>query len=175
MSEEDILNRTAGVIHDYLQHIRPHGEFVPADCIKRQVNELTQLFRESRGLGRKDPLSPRDIQELDLTILHFLPKMQERTHAVQLHYTKEQTLWKIKGASAEAQITAAFGEAGMKAVVERQRYRAKVSIDLGGCKIRFYVGYKTLEKEETMPSVVQAVLDLRDAICRLGGDVRISR
>lgn len=176
MSEDEVLNEVAVAIRDYLERIRPqHGEFNLKECVTRQLNELKRLFRESRGLGRKDPLSPRDIQELDLFTLHYLPLMQERACAVQLHYTKEQTLWKIKGTSAEAQVIAAFEEVGMQAVVERQRYRAKVAVDLGGRKLRFYVGYKTLEKEDTLANTVQAVLDLKDALCRIGGDIRISR
>lgn len=176
MSDDEVLNEVSIAIHDYLERIRPqHGEFNLKECVTRQINELKRLFRESQGLGRKDTLSPRDIQELDLFILHYLPLMQERAQSVKLRYDQEQTVWKITGTSAEAQIVAAFQEAGMKAVVERQRYRAKVSIDMGGRKLRFYVRYKTLEKEEAMPSVVQAVLDLKDAICRIGGDIRLSR
>ena len=176
MNDDEVLNEVAVAIRDYLERIRPqHGEFNLKECVTRQLNELKRLFRESRGLDRKAPLSPGDIQELDLFTLHYLPLMQERAHAVQLHYTKEQTLWIIRGTSAEAQIVAAFEEVGMQAVVERQRYRAKVVVDLDGRKLRFYVVYKTLEKEETMPAVVQAALDLKDAVCRIGGDVRISR
>ena len=176
MSDDEVLNETATAIRDYLGRIRPqHGEFNLKECVTRQLNELKRLFRESRGLGRKDTLSPRDIQELDLFSLYYLPLMQERAQAEKLHYDKEQTIWKITGASAEARITAAFQEAGMKAVVERQRYRAKVGVDLGGHKLRFYVGYKALDKADTLPDVVQAVLDLKDAISRIGGDVRISK
>ena len=176
MTEEEVLNHVATAIHDYLLRIRPqHGEFVLEDCMVRQVSELKMLFRSSRGLGRRDPLSPQDIQELDLTITHFLPQMQERARAAQLHYTKEQTLWKIKGTSAEALIKKAFNDAGMRAVVECQKYRAKVIIDLGGRTLRIYVGFKALEQEDTLPNVTRAVLDLKDAVCRIGGDIKLGR
>lgn len=176
MTEEEILNHVATAIHDYLMRIRPqHGKFVLEDCVARQVSELKMLFRWSRGLGRGDSLSPQDVQELDITINHFLPQMQERARAVQLHYTKEQTLWKIKGTSAEALIKKAFLDVGMKAVVECQRYRAKVIIDLGGRTLRIYVGFKALEQEDTLPNVTRAVMDLKDAACRIGGDIKLGR
>ena len=63
------------------------GEFVLEDCMPRQISELKMLFRASRGLGRRDSLKSRDIQELNLTINHFLPQMQERARTAQLHYT----------------------------------------------------------------------------------------
>ena len=176
MTEEEVLNHVAKAIHDYLLRIRPqHGEFVLEDCMARQVSELKMLFRRSRGLGRRDPLSPQDIRELELTVTSFLPRMQERTRSVQLHYTKEQTLWRIKGTSAEALIKKAFHDVGMKAVVECQRYRAKVTVDLGGRTLRFYVGFKALEQEDTLPNVTRAVLDLKDAACRIGGDIKLGR
>lgn len=176
MSDEEVLKEVAVAIRDYLERIRPqHGEFVLSSCVSRQVEYLKQLYRRSRGLGKNDTLKTRDVEALTLHTMHFLPLIQERTLAVKLRYDKEQAVWKIRGTSAEAQIIAAFEEVGMQAVVERQRYRAKVAVDLGGRKLRFYVGYKTLEKEDTLANTVQAVLDLKDALCRIGGDVRISR
>lgn len=176
MTEEEVLNHVAKAAHDYLLRIRPqHGEFVLEDCMAKQVSELKMLFRRSRGLGRRDSLSPQDIRELELTVTSFLPRMQERTRSVQLHYTKEQTLWRIKGTSAEALIKKAFHDVGMKAVVECQRYRAKVTVDLGGRTLRIYVGFKALEQEDTLPNVTRAVLDLKDAACRIGGDIKLGR
>lgn len=105
----------------------------------------------------------------------LMPKMQEQARAVQLHYTREQTLWKIRGTSAEAQIKKAFLDVGMSTVVECQKYRAKVLIDLGVRKLRLYVGFKALEKQDTLPNLTRAVLDLKDAVCRIGGDIKLER
>jgi hypothetical protein len=176
MTEEEVLNHVATAIHDYLMRIRPqHGEFVLDHCMARQISELTMLFRYSRGLGRRDSLSRQDTSELNMTINHFLPGMQEQARAVQLHYTKEQTLWKIRGTSAAELIKKAFKDIGMNAEIECQRYRAKVFVDLGGRTLRFYVAYKTLDKLDTLPNVVQAVLDIKDAACRIGGDIKLGR
>ena len=63
MTEEEVLNHVTTAIHDYLMRIRPqHGEFVLEDCMARQVSELKMLFRWSRGLGRRDAMSPQDVQ-----------------------------------------------------------------------------------------------------------------
>ena len=176
MTEEEVLNHVARAIHNYLMRIRPqHGEFVLEDCMARQISELKLLFRHSRGLGRRDSLSPQDIKELDLTINHFLPRMQDLAREVQLHYTKEQTLWKIRGTSAAELIKNAFKENGLKAEIECQRYRAKVFINLDGRTLRFYVKYSTLEQPDALPGIVRAVLDLKDAACRIGGDIKLSR
>lgn len=72
MTDEEVLNHAARAIHDYLMRIRPqHGKFVLEDCMARQISELKLLFRHSRGLGRRDSLSPQDIKDLDLTINHL--------------------------------------------------------------------------------------------------------
>jgi len=176
MTEEEILNQVARGIHDYLAQIRPqHGEFVLDHCLARQTGELKRLFRESRGLGYRDALSPQDTREMKQTLSHFLPRMQEQARTVQMHYTKEQALWQIRGTSADALIKKTFSDIGMRAVVICQRYRAKVLLDLGGRTLRFYVAYKTLEKEDTLPNVARAVLDLKDAVCRLGGEIKLGR
>lgn len=174
MTDEEVLDLVALAIHTYLTRIRPqHGEFVMEDCIAGQIGELKQLFRRSRGLGRREALSAQDIQDLDATVDYFLPRMYERARAVQLHYTKEQTLWKIKGTSAQAQIEKAFKDLGMKAVIECQKHRAKVLIDLDGRTLRFYVKFKDLVQQDTLPGITRAVLDLKDAVGRIGRDVRL--
>ena len=93
MTEEEVLKHVATAIHDYLMQIRPqHGEFVLEDCMTRQISELKMLFRYSRGLGRWDALSLQDIQELDLTINHFLPRMQDQATPKNRPFGKSEAL-----------------------------------------------------------------------------------
>lgn len=175
MTEEEILNHVATAIHDYLMHIRPHGEFILERSIQAQVNELKRFYHWSLGLGVRDRMTKTQYQELEQLIARLRPQMAERARAVQLNYSREQTLWKIRSTSAEAVIAKAFKNAGIKALIESQRYQARVLADLGGYHVRLYVGYKTLEKEDTLDNVIRAVLDLKDAMSRLGKDVRVSR
>lgn len=168
MSEEEILSYVAEVIPGYVSHIRPAGEFHIDACIEKQTEALKELFRESRGLGRYDVLSQQDIREFDLTASHFERGMRARALAAQETYNKERMLWSIRGTSAKSAILQAFQKAGLDAEVELQRFRAKVTVDLGGRTLHFYITYKALEKPDTLPNMVQAVLDLKDAACRLG-------
>lgn len=173
MTEEEILNHVATGIHDYLARIRPHGEFILERAVTAQVAELKRLYNWSYGIGARDHLTRSQFAELEQTVLLLEARMRERARAVQLHYTQGQTLWKIKDTSAKAQIEKAFSDAGIKVIIEGQRYRAKVLAMLGGHAVRLYVGFKALEKGEALPEIVQAVLDLRSAVGRIGGDVKV--
>ena len=171
----EILNYIDTTIHSYLMMIRQqHLEFVLEDCISRVVDEIKRQFRLSRGLTRRgDALSCQDVKELTMTVSHFMPQIQERARKAQEKYNKEQTLWRIRGTMANELIKKAFHEIGMTASVECQRYRAKVFVNLERGCLRFYVKYKDLEKENRLPEITQAVLDMNDAIMRIGGDVRL--
>lgn len=177
MTDEEILAYTAEAIREYLSRIRPHGEFVLDACVRYQLEELRRIFLRSRGLSIRRPenMTSQDRQEWNLCSMHFEPLMRDRTRVYQLNYTKEEALWRIRGTSATAMIIQAFEEGALRAKVECQKYRAKVTVDLGGRTLRFYVGYKALEKGDCLPDVVQAVLDLKDAICRLGSDIKLGR
>ena len=175
MTEEEVFEHAETAIRDYLSYIRPHGEFLLEECISRQVGELKMLFRWHRGLGRRDALSIRDVQDLNAIVSRYLPRLQERAREAQLRYTKEQTLWKIRSTAAAELIRKAFDDAGLKTEIECQRFRAKVFVNLGRNRLRFYVGFKALEKGDKLPGIVRAVLDLKNAAERIGGDVRIGR
>ena len=177
MTDEDVLSYTERAIKDYLSKIRPHGEFVLENCVRFQVGELKRLFLWSRGrsVRRPEKITSQDIHEWNVCANHFEPLMRDRTRAYQLIYTKEEALWRIRGTTATAMIIKAFEEEDLRAKVECQKYRAKVTVDLGGRTLRFYVGYKALEKGDCLPGVVQAVLDFKDAICRLGSDIKLGR
>lgn len=175
LTEEEIVDRTEMAIREYLSRIRPHGEFILEECISHQIGELKRLFRWRRGLGRRDALTAQDIQDLNAIVSRFLPRIQERARAVQLQYTKAEALWKIRSTAVAEQIKKAFSDAGLKTMVECQRFRAKVTVDLGGHTLRFYIGYKALEKRDVLPDVTQAVLDLSDALGRIGNDVTIRK
>ena len=176
MTEEEILNHVATGIHDYLARIRPHGEFILERAVTAQVAELKRLYNWSYGIGARDHLTRSQFAELEQTVLLLEARMRERARTVQLHYNREQTVWSIHDTSAKAQIEKAFRDVGIKVSVDGQRYRARVLAYLGSHTLRFYVGFKALEKgEDVLEGVVQAVLDMRDALARLGKDVKVSK
>ena len=175
MTEEEILNQAATAIHDYLQKIRPYGEFDLEACVQAQVTELRRLYRLGLDPGARGPISRQDWRGMNQFVSRFEPQMRERASMVQLHYNKELTLWKLRSTSAEASIAPAFKAAGLPVQVEKQKYRAKVIVNLGSRQLSMYIPYKTLNKEDALPNIIQAVMDLKDAISRLGSDVRVSR
>ena len=176
MTEDQVLERVARSIPGYLSGLREyHRDFDPAKCVEAQVFELKELYKESRGLGPYGTFTIRDLHKLDALIGHFTPLMQEQARVAGQAYRKEQIVWMINGSTAQALLVPAFEQAGLTAEVTLQRYRAKVTVGLGGRSVRFYVGFKAMAREGTVEDLVKAVLDLKDALCRIGGDIKISR
>ena len=176
MTEEEILAGAARGIPRYLSVIRSsHQDFDVVKCVEVQAFELKMLYKESRGIGRWGKMTTQDLQELDALIGHFTPGMQEQALEAEKLYRKEHLVWLINGGTAQALLVPAFEQAGLNAKVERQRYRAKVTVALGARSVRFYAAYKALSQEGTLERLVQAVLDLKGALDRIGGDIKISK
>lgn len=174
MSEAEVLERAAQGIPGYLSGIRSaHQDFDVMKCVEAQAFELKMLYKESRGLGRWGTMTNRDLLELDALIGHFTPGMQEQALEAEKDYRKKHVAWLISASTAQALLVPAFEQAGLAATVELQRYRAKVSVRLGGRSVRFYATYKTLSQKGAPERLVQGVLDLKDALDRIGGDVKI--
>ncbi|MBO4427766.1 MAG: hypothetical protein J5771_04725 [Bacteroidales bacterium] len=176
MTDDEVVKHMASAVRFYVERIRPYGEFVLEHCVGAEAHHLGSLFRLGKGYGMRQSLTPDDIQEFEVYYNHFLPLMLESARAAQLEYDKAHTIWKIRGTAATERIKKAFGEAKMPVDVVCQKHRAKVSVKLGGLKLRFYVRFKALEQDgDSLPGIVQAVLDLQDAAGRIGGDLKLSK
>ncbi len=175
MTEEEVLEAVARAIPTYTSTLKYHRDFNLSECVKAQEKELQVLFKRSLGLSHKDTMSYAQFVELDTLFAYFQDKMREQALAAQQVYMKQQLVWRISSSSAQAALVPAFEQAGLNATVEPQRYRAKVKVDLGSRTVRFFASYKTLAREGSAERLVQGVLDLRDAMERIGGDVKISR
>lgn len=177
MTDDEILNHLCVGIHDYMERIRPYREFVLEDCLSMEVEALKRLYRTSRGLPqtRRYKLSTDEIRELDALLTRLRPAMLAMTRPVQTHYMKQLAVWKVNGTAASALIVKAFADRGLSATVECQKHRAKVSVDLGKYHARLYVGYKSVARGDTVDGLVQATMDLRDALSRMGNDVKVGR
>ena len=89
---------------------------------------------------------------------------------------KGDTVRKINFASAEAVIRSSLDDVGLTALITSQRYRAAVDVPLQGSTcVRFYVSYKNVLKPDYMDGIVAAVLDMKEALSRLGASARIKR
>lgn len=176
ISEEEILKAAGQGISEYLSGLRAlHREFNLTKCMDAQAHALKDFYKECRGIGRWGTLKIQDLHELDALYEHFSAALQEQARKAGQKYMKELLLWQINGNTARALLVPAFAQAGLPAAVDLQRHRARVKVRLGSHFVQFYVRYKDLVREGMEEELIQAVLNLRDVMDCIGGDIRISR
>ena len=175
MTEDEILNEALRAIHEYMSRIQPHAEFKLDRAVGAQVNLLNGLFRNDRGLSYRDTLTGQDAAEWDSTKAYFEPRFAQQARVFQQRYMKAEAVWTINETMAQALIIPAFKNAGLKAKVFPQRYRAQVFVCIGDRTLRFYIPYKELGREGLMEGVINSVKEIKDALSRLGRDVKISK
>ena len=177
MGEEAILMEALRAVPDYREKIRETGKFILEDCVRDAMKRIEYLFRADRGLRSYDPLGPQNRGQLEALLAYFRPKVIDAIRPVQQRYMQNRMVSEINATAAKGLLLAVFAERGLPAEVEGQRYRAKVEVRLApSLRVKFYVRYRDLnEKEGVAEDVVQAVLDLKDAVTRLGSGVMMSR
>ena len=170
MTEDQILNEIMKAVPEYLVQIKPGGEFNRQVCVEMVIKNLRSMFKRSRGIGYYDRMMVRDIKELDTIIGHFFPAITDRVAAVEMQYKKDQMEAAINKAKAEAIIVPAFEGAGFEVKVEYNKYSASVNVRLVGKKwAQFQIRYRDIQGEGSLDDLVSAVVDLRDAVIRIGG------
>ena len=176
MTEEQILDEVLKAVPEYLERIKPDGAFNRQICVEEVVKNLRKLFKASRGIGYYDRMMVRDIRELDTLIGHFMPLITERVSAAERQYKKEQMVTAINVAKAEAIIVPAFESAGFEFKVSYFKYTASIRVRLFGNKwASFQIRYKNITGAGCLDDLVSAVVDLRDAAKRIGGNLYIRR
>lgn len=175
LTEEEIINEGLRAIPDYLERIRTSGIFKLEDCVAAAVRRIENLYKTSRGLRQYSPLGQKELQEMDAFTGYFIPFLTESTRVVQQRYLQQRRISQINAVTATAIIPEEFKKVGLKAQVSGQKYRAKVQVPLNGTIVRFYVRYKDMGKEGIMDDVIKAVLDLKDALIRLGYGAVVKR
>ena len=175
LTEDEIIDEGLRAVPEYMERIRPSGVFNLENCVAAEVRRIENLYKSCRGLRLYSPLSRKEMQAMDAFTSHFAPALTERTRAVQQRYLQQRRVSQINAVTASALIPEEFRKAGLKAEVFGQRYRAKVIVPLAGTSVRFYVRYKDLGREGLMDDVIKAVLDLKDALNRLGYGAVVKR
>lgn len=176
MTEDEILDDALRAVPEYLATIRHTGLFDLERCVDLAFKRIENLFRRGREPRPSD--MPRrhfavklaaDRAEMDAALAHFRPILTGRIIPIRLKYIQERKVSEINAITAKSVLVAALNEAGFDAEVTGQRYRARVVIPvLKGTRLRFYVRYKDLNREDLLDGIVQAVRDLKDALVRLG-------
>lgn len=177
MGEDMILYEALRAVPDYREKIRETGKFILEDCVRDAMKRIEYLFRSDRGLRTGEPLGAQNRGQMEALLAHFRPKVIDAIRPVQQRYMQNRMVSEINATAAKGLLTAVFAEKGLQAEVEGQRHRAKVVMKLApSMQVKFYVRYRDLnEKEGIADEVVQAVLDLKDAVTRLGSGVVLSR
>lgn len=175
LTEEEIINEGLRAVPEYMERIRFSGIFKLEDCVAAEVKRIETLYKTSRGLRQYTPMGEKDLQEMDAFTGYFIPFLTEQTRTIQQRYMKQRRVAQINAITANAIIPEEFKKVGLKAKVEGQKYRAKVLVSLNGTSVRFYVRYKDLGKEGIMDDVIKAVVDLKDALDRLGYGAVVKR
>lgn len=175
LTEDEIIDEGLRAVPEYMERIRPSGVFNLENCVKAEIKRVEQLYKSSLGIRQYAPMTKSQLQEMDAFTAHFVPKLTERTSTIQQRYMQQRRVSQINAVTASALIPEEFRKAGLKAEVFGQRYRAKVIVPLAGTSVRFYVRYKDLGREGLMDDVIKAVLDLKDALNRLGYGAVVKR
>ena len=176
MTEAEIIKEALRAVPEYTPLIRQTGEFDLDKCVDMELRRLSRLYKESHGSKIYAPLDRKTRQDLDAVLAHFAPLLRDATVPLRQRYLKGRRVQQINATSAGALIKAAFSQAGFKAQVKGQRYRAKVEIPITPkTSLFFYVRYRDLGTEGIMDGIVNAVRDLQQNVQRLGSEVTIKR
>ena len=184
MTEEEILQEGMKAVRDYLADIRSTRVFSLEDCLGRCLKQIRELYQRSvepwqsariGGAWFFKPLTRERMANLEQVLARFRGPLRERIAAVEQRYLREQAASRINAAAATALIRTTFQAAGLVPYVTGQKYRARVEVTLPeGNHVRFYVRYKDLTREGFTDEILKAVLDLGDALSRLGYGAAIS-
>lgn len=176
LTGREIIDEAMQAVPEYLADIRSTGLFDLDACVRREERRIQRLYKKNCGIRDHMPVSKQDIQAMDALCAHFEPQLRELTAEIQRKYLKGRKLSKINETWAKAIIPEPFKRAGIPVKVIGQRYRAKVVATLpGGTPVRFYVRYKELGKEGLLDDLLTAILDLKDALGRLGYGAVVGR
>lgn len=168
MTEDEVIVEGMRAVRDYLESIRATREFKLEECVKKELWRVEMLYRRARGIKSYATMDAHQNKEWESVRRHYLPSFTELTLAIQRNYVRDNKISRLNASMVQAVIPAAFAREGLKATVTGQVHRALVEVTLPTSTVRFYVRFKDLEKEEMVEDVVKAVLDLRDAVTRLG-------
>ena len=173
LTEEEIIAEAVKAIPDFLEDIRDTGYFDLEECLRMQLRRIERLYRSKHGIFSHGMMDSRERRELDEVLAHYRVLLYERTVAIRQKYLKSRRISQINSVTAQALIGETFREAGFKAVVSGQRYRARVEVSAPPHSVRFYLNYKKMMQEGALDEAVQSVKDVIDALDRLGYGARV--
>jgi len=175
LTEEEIIREALRAVPEYMERIRSTGTFNLETCVYAEVKRIERLYKECMGILQHSRMTRNQIHDMDAYTSYFVPVLMEKTLPIQQRYMQQRRVSQLNAITARALIPEEFKKVGLKAEVTGQKYRAKVVVTLPATNVRFYVRYKDIWREGIMDEVIRAVLDLKEAINRLGPGVLVSK
>ncbi|MBR5106871.1 MAG: hypothetical protein IK098_02415 [Bacteroidales bacterium] len=176
LTEEEILGVGLEVIPEFRERFRITGEFDVGRCVEAALWRIERLYKSKHGLYKNAQMSRRERGEMDQVMAHFQPLLYARITEVRQRILQARKVSEINAATAKALITERFREAGLKAEVTGQMYRACVKVTVSSSyRVRFYLNYKKMLQDGVLDEAVSAVQDLAKAMDRLGYGAVVER
>jgi hypothetical protein len=177
MTEDEIVAEAMkAVIPEYLEWIRSTGRFDVERCVDLELDYIGQMYRKSRSRHILDRLTNKDTAELDQVMAHFQPLLFAQTQLLKERYLQGRKVSEINAVSAKAILTEFFREKGLQIDVIGQRYRSRVDVKLNPMTtVRFYVPYKKMNQEGLLDETLAALLEMKNALEKLGKGASIRR
>ena len=185
LTEEEVIQSALKAVSTYREAIRGTGKFDLDECVEMELKQIELLFKHRRT----NDVNPINLiwlllhnrsteamnerrkaqEELEKVLAHYKPLLRERTLPIQQRYLRGRKVAEINAVAAKAIIDAKMQEVGLKATVTGQRYRVRITTPLGlSRRIRLYVNYKDIHKDERLNEIIAAMRQMQDAMDKLG-------
>lgn len=174
---------------EYLTKVKKHIDEVIRENIKtgtdvsesRYIDIALQYTKalyanetERNGTRKKHFWSKKDLSEILALWEGIRPELQKHIPESIMKYRSRKMVSEINAASAEALISAAMKEAGLKYAFFPQTYRAKVHVKLSQKnKVVLYLNYKKIRDE--LPKAIEALKVIIEAMENLGSGSSIQK
>lgn len=174
---------------EYLKKVKKHIDEVIREKIKSGIDvpeskyleialqhtkSLYRIETDKSGSHRKYFWSREDLSGIMKLWESMRPELEKHIPASIMKYRSRKMVTEINAVSAEAQVSAAMKEAGLKHVFYPQTYRAKVFVKINDKhKLVVYLNYKKIGAE--LPKAIEGIKDLISALEKLGPSAGIQK
>ena len=170
MSEEEILAYISDLIKSYVQYYTQPGEqFSAQACVEMVFKNLRDYYDMGLNLGLLDKIMEKDLIAREALVEKYTPFTHGMIAQLYLDHTKQLMAAEINRTMAEAIISSAFEASGLEIKTMCFQESANVSVRMAGKKwARFQIKYSELTREGCLDDLIPAVVELRNAVIRIG-------
>lgn len=169
-TDETVLNDILRAVPAYLKDLDGVRPFDVGVCTEAVRNRL-RAFYASRDF---DNMIDWENDELRGIMARLKPAIAQHIAAARTDYEKRRTVSAISETAARALLAPAFEAEGFGIKMSFSRTGASVELLLSGRKwARFKIRYDEVMDPDILSGLVQAAVDLRDAVSRFGHKLTI--